>query len=358
MGNQNCHAEIIFEDGVKWLARFRLPRTTSPPQEVRDFILHSEVATMSYLQQHTRLPTPKIFDWACESDPGNQLGVSYILMEKLDGRPLDWQTASSSQREKIMQQLVDVFLEIDKHPFESMGSLTMSNSVPGSFDMQGFAQQSTYWMGAGRGLGPFSSPLDGYRAIVESNLSMIASGELAAYYPLEAYLTHRFRLDVIGSLWKDISSRSQFFLKHPDDKGDHILVNDTFDIVGIIDWEWTCVVSRAEAFSSPLMMWPVTKFYNSLNELSPDELRFAEIFRERGRQDLSDCILDGRKIQRFLFALGLETPRDERTIIDLFKGLQRAFGYEDEAWQVWKYKVLKEWKDDKLLQILLEPSEN
>ncbi|OLN86781.1 hypothetical protein CCHL11_07885 [Colletotrichum chlorophyti] len=256
-----------------------------------------------------------------------------------------------------MQQLVDVFLEIDKHPFDSMGSLVMSDSVPGGFDVQGFAQQSTYRIGTGA-LGPFSSPLDGYRAVIESHLSKIASGELVAYHPLEAYLTHRFRLDVVGSLWKDVSSRGQFFLKHPDDKGDHILVNDTFEIVGILDWERTCAVSRAEAFSSPLMMWPVAKFYNSLNQLSPDEQRFAEIFRERGRQDLSDCVFNSRNAQRFLFALGPETPQHKKLIIDLFTGLQQAFGFESEEWQVWKYKVLEKWKDDKLLRKLLELPES
>jgi hypothetical protein len=36
MGNQNCHAVITFDDSVRWLARFRLIRTLSPPREVRD----------------------------------------------------------------------------------------------------------------------------------------------------------------------------------------------------------------------------------------------------------------------------------------------------------------------------------
>ncbi|QSS50860.1 hypothetical protein I7I53_06026 [Histoplasma capsulatum var. duboisii H88] len=100
MGNQNCHAEITFDDNVKWIARFRLARTSSPPREVRDWILRSEAATTIYLQQHTCIPTPAIFDWACESDPGNPLGVDYILMEKLDGKPLDWQGGYSSAERK------------------------------------------------------------------------------------------------------------------------------------------------------------------------------------------------------------------------------------------------------------------
>ncbi|KAJ5101905.1 hypothetical protein NUU61_004127 [Penicillium alfredii] len=96
MGNQNCRVGITF--------------TSSPPQEIHDCILRSEAATMVYLQQHNSIPTPKI-DWACESDPGNPLGVDYILMEKLDGNPLDWQAATLHLKEKVMQQLVAIFLE-------------------------------------------------------------------------------------------------------------------------------------------------------------------------------------------------------------------------------------------------------
>ncbi|KAH9905127.1 hypothetical protein F4778DRAFT_695209 [Xylariomycetidae sp. FL2044] len=74
MGGQNCHAEITFQDNVKWLARFRLAKTSSPPVEARDHILQSEAATMIFLRKHTRIPVPEIFDWARESDPANPLG--------------------------------------------------------------------------------------------------------------------------------------------------------------------------------------------------------------------------------------------------------------------------------------------
>lgn len=146
----------------------------------------------------------------------------------------------------------------------------------------------------------------------------------------------------------------QFFLKHPDDKDDHIPVNDSFDIVGVIDWEWTRTVPKAEAFCSPCMMWPVAEFYNGSNELAADELRLAAIFSERGREDLADCVLDGRKVQRFLFGLGLESSfLDMETIPHLFKGLQRAFDLEDEEWDTWKSRAFEKWKDDELLLKLL-----
>lgn len=356
MGNQNCHAEITFDDNVKWLARFRLARTTSPPREVREWILRSEATTMIYLQRCTHIPTPKVFDWACESDPGNSLGVDYILMEKLDGKPLSWQAATPQQKEKVMQQLVDIFLEIDKHPFKAMGSLV--SSAGGVLGVQGLAHQPTFRVGNGP-LGPFSSSLEGYQVILKSYLAMIASSEIDCCYPVDTYLVHRLRQDIVGVLFQDVPSEDQFFLKHPDDKGDHILVNDSFDIVGVIDWEWTQTVSRAEAFCSPCMLWPVAEFYSGSNALAADELRLAAIYHEKGREDLAVCVIEGRKAQRFLFALGPESSfLDMQTHLNLFAGLQRAFNFEDEEWETWKSKALKKWKGDDLLLGLLELENN
>ncbi|KAJ5081649.1 hypothetical protein NUU61_009913 [Penicillium alfredii] len=349
MGNQNCHAEITFEDSVKWLGRFRLVKTSSPPQEVRDWIVRSEATTMIHLQ-HTSIPTPKIFDWACESDPTNPIGVSYILMEKLNGKSLDWQEANSEQKEKVMQQLADIFLEIEKYPFEKLGSLGFA--VRDTIEVQGLAHQATFQVGRGP-LGPFSSSLEGSKAILNSYLTMIANGEIDARCPVDTYLVHRFRLDVLEDLWGDTPS-GQFFLKHPDDKGDHILVNESFDIVGIIDWEWSQTVSKAEAFSSPCMMWPLEKFYEGSNELGTDELRLASIFRGKGREDLAKYVVDGRKVQRFFFSLGTESSfLDMETLHLLFSGLQRAFSTE-EKWGLWKKQALEDWKDDKLLCALIK----
>lgn len=353
MGGQNCHAEITFDDNVKWLARFRVRRTTSPPREVRDWILRSEAATMIYLQQNTCIPTPKVFDWACESDSENRLGIGYILMGKLDGKPLDWQAANPQQKEKLIHQLVDIFLEIEKHPFHAMGSLV--SSATGSIDVQGLAHQSTFRVGKGA-LGPFSSSLEGSQAILESYLAMIANGEFDTDFPVDAYLFHRLRRDMIGNLLGDVSP-DQFFLKHPDDKGDHILVNGSFEIVGVIDWEWTQTAPKAEAFCSPCLMWPVSEFYNGSNELSADELRLAAVFREKGREDLANCVIDGRKVQRFSFGLGLDGAfLDRETLQHLFKGLQQAFNFEYNGWGPWKSNALERWKDDELLVNLLKYS--
>ncbi|KAG6153261.1 hypothetical protein E4U37_003076 [Claviceps purpurea] len=333
MGGINCHADIVFEDGVVWLARFRILSVIAPPPDVRDYVLQS-------LERHTRVPSPRVFDWACESDPTNTIGVGYILMEKLNGTPLHWQSATAVQKEKIVRQFADIMLEIERHPFDKLGSLigttefssgeaTQGAAVKSQIQVGALAEHSTFRSGdGGMPLGPFRSSNEAFRAIVEANMRMVP---------------------------------------HADEKGDHILVNENFDIVGIIDWEWCSTASRKEAFSSPQMMWPVDAFYDGSNELAEEELLLARVFRERGRQDLASCVLHGRKVQRLLFALHSGVAQlDKKTFASLFVGLKRAFdghdfttdaqGVEDE-WKVWKAKALGDWKHEALFKSATEEND-
>ncbi|KAG6064624.1 hypothetical protein E4U33_006073 [Claviceps sp. LM78 group G4] len=372
-GGLNCHAEIKFEDGVVWLARIRILSAIAPPPEERDYILQSEVTTMQFLERHTRVPCPRVFDWACESDPTNTIGVGYILMEKLTGTSLDWQSATATQKEKIVRQYADILLEIERHPFDQFGSLIGTTEFSGGETTQGatiesqiqvgaLGEQSTFRSGdGGMPLGPFRSSEEAYRAIVEANMRMVVTGEIGeAEHALDILLAHRFRLDVLHKVSEQTATAEkgseQFFLKHPDDKGDHIMVNDDFDIVGIIDWEWCSTASRNEAFSSPCMMWPVDAFHDGSNELTEEELLLARVFRERGREDLASCVLHGRKVQRLLFALHAGVAElDKKTFASLFVGLKRAFDGQDvktdgqgvqDEWEVWKAKALEDWKQE------------
>ena len=43
MGGQNCHVDVVFDEGVTWLARFRLVNDpTLPPTQVASYVFVSE----------------------------------------------------------------------------------------------------------------------------------------------------------------------------------------------------------------------------------------------------------------------------------------------------------------------------
>lgn len=84
MGGTNYHIDIEFVDGIIWLVRICCFNATSPPPLLRDYILHSEYATMKVLET-TTVPSPKAFHIAFEGavDP---VVISHMLIEKNAGQ--------------------------------------------------------------------------------------------------------------------------------------------------------------------------------------------------------------------------------------------------------------------------------
>jgi hypothetical protein len=119
---------------------------------------------------------------------------------------------------------------------------------------------------------------------------------------------------------------TSFYIRHFDDTGDHILVDEKLNIKAIIDWQWPSALGKQFAFNSPCMMWPVLDYYSGSNALSTEEIEFAEMFRQRGREDMEQMILQGRKYQRFVHFLGGTISEERQEFEDLFQGLRKAIG--------------------------------
>lgn len=274
MGGQNCNIDVHFEDGVVWLARIRLDDPLLPPKLTLAYIFLSEVFTLKQLES-INVPAPKVFHFEPES-PENPVGVPFMLIEKMKGAPLTWDTTPSVQKTKVLEQLTDIFLTLEKHPFNSTGSIFPSND---SNKICGYAQHQLFETPT-TPLGPFNTLEASLKAILALQMRLIANGELSTL-AVDNYLSHCWRVDMIPKVLS-LHNSAGFFLKHADDKGDHILVDEDFNITGIIDWEFASVESKMLAFSSPCMLWPVGDFYDGSNRLSPEEMEFADMFDRRG----------------------------------------------------------------------------
>ncbi|KAI9839444.1 MAG: hypothetical protein M1819_002069 [Sarea resinae] len=253
MGGMNYHIELKFNDGICWLARVRRFNATSPPPMVRDYIIKSEVATLRFLET-TKVPAPKVFDFVLEGND-NPVGVGYILMEKMAGKMLLWSTASPKECEKVVSQLSKVYLELQAHPFELMGSL----DLPGTLSIGGFARESLTDINCSelQLLDHCRSAKDYYAEVVRLNLKLIVYGESYSDRAVDAYLVHKFLWETVPIVFASPLDDGPFYLKHADDKGDHILVDDEFNITGIIDWEWAYTTSKPSAFISPTFSHPL-----------------------------------------------------------------------------------------------------
>lgn len=353
-GGQNCHVDIDFDDGVTWIARIRLEDPLLPPPGVQNYIFLSEVATLEFLAV-TTVPAPKVYHHQLQG-PENIVGTSYVLMEKMRGKPLDWNVASEEQRRKVMDQLADVYLELERNPIQMTGSIMPSDIDGNQPKVCGFAQVP-WFKTPEQPLGPFATLRDAYTAILDQHLWTIGNHEITSL-PVDNSLALMWQLSAMDTLVDSSTSKSgPFYLKHYDDKGDHILVDDNYNITGIIDWEFASAEAKELAFSSPCMMWPVAKFYDGYNDLSMDEIYFASIFASRGRTDLSEMVMQGRRWQRFLFFLGGGISDDKTEFEALFQGLRSTFvslgGPEVCPYKEWKEMTLKTYSKDFQLQSLL-----
>ncbi|KAI4726112.1 hypothetical protein E4T49_06137 [Aureobasidium sp. EXF-10728] len=326
-GGQNCNLDIRFDDGTVWIVRLRFEEPTVLPRDAQAVVFASEVETLKFLAR-TNIRVPEVFHYSFDD---KEIGTPYMLMEKLPGKPLQWSDASAQQKTKVMEQLANVFLELEKHPFPATGSLSQDGKV-GPF------AQGHMFLSPSKSLGPFSTLQESLTSILYHEIDMIKDGELATL-ATDNYLTHLWRLEHLPSLLASTID-DKFYIKHADDKGDHILVDEDYNITGIIDWEFASTETKRLAFSSPCMMWPVQKYYDGSNDLSQEEHEFAQMFQRRGREDMAQMILQGRAWQKFFFFLATADTPPYDVFSDLFQGLRRSFeGETIGSYPEWKLRV-------------------
>ncbi|KAJ3567795.1 hypothetical protein NPX13_g6649 [Xylaria arbuscula] len=312
MGCANYHAWIIFDDRVKWLAR--IPRTTAfsdIPINLVDYLIESEYATLKFLEKHLSIPAPKAYGFGLFSDPNNMTGVGYIFEDAMPGRPFYAHEATDAQKSHVYDQYADILVDIRRVPVRQACSL-----LPHGEDTKARAIASNRFLSLGKH-GPFADPFEYFTSIADLHLDLIADGQLYPEYPKEAFLFHRLLRDraapalAAAATTLEPSIGGSFYLKHVDDKGDHLLVDDDYNITAVIDWQFARFVPTCEAFGSSLFTADMSKLYSSSTGLSADDSRLAESLRRKGREDLAGLAGGSELARRFHFGLASGLTKDE-----------------------------------------------
>ncbi|KOC07642.1 hypothetical protein AFLA70_153g002250 [Aspergillus flavus AF70] len=256
MGCANYHAHIRFPaDDSVWLLRV----LRISPQSLADYLIHSEYASLKFLET-INVPAPRSFDYGLASDENNNVGVSYILMEQMAGKQWNMQGphgkrfTDDKDKERVSKGLADILIEIQRHPFSKAGSLLLGPS-PSEPIVSAVASERFLVLSPS---GPFDTASDYYTSFVEQNMALIADGQLFTSYPVNAYPVFSFLKSQIQALAAipvngAPATTEQFYIKHVDDKGDHLMMDDELNIVGIIDWQMARVVPAREAFGPSLV---------------------------------------------------------------------------------------------------------
>ncbi|KAJ2974940.1 hypothetical protein NUW58_g8497 [Xylaria curta] len=332
-GCANYHARILFGDGSpSWL--MRVPRVSGFavgfPVSLAEYLIRSEYATLKFLET-TAVPAPRAFSFGIPSQGTDHgIGVCFLLMEELPGKPWDGQGDTT----KIWKGLAEIYAELEKHPFTKAGSLFVD------------APDDLPWVSATASdrfvclypYGPFETSTAYYTAWAEQYLMLIADGQLYPQFPIEAYLVYRFLKDNVTQM---SDSEDQFFLKHVDDKGDHLMVDEDQNVIGIIDWQMARIVPRREAFAPSLVSADMNALCGGSVSLSTRDSALANALREK-RAGMASHFED-EKVRRFFWGLGLE-PKWAYAL-PLAKALLQVFGVE-QGWDEWKGEALRR-SDDK-----------
>ncbi|KAI9842209.1 MAG: hypothetical protein M1837_007422 [Sclerophora amabilis] len=355
MGGANYHARIHF-DNVTWLVR--IPRADgndlSIPSWLVGHLVRSEYATLKFLET-TKVPAPRAFGYGLSSDPGNAIGVSFLLMEEMPGKVWNGQgslgkrDADDDDRARVWNDLADILIELRRHPFPEAGSLEFQSSRAESpFTVSGVASDRLLVLG---NLGPYHTEMDYFNGFVDEMLSLIADGQLHTAYPIDAYLVFSFLKESIPTLVESSSEQDKFYLKHIDDKGDHLMVDDNLNITGIIDWQMARIVPASEAFGPSLITASMADIYDGNSSLTRDDLVLAQKLRDKGAHDLAGIMSGTEKLRRFFFGIQRNMPWEEA--LQMVRGIWTAFGSDkDMDWQVWKEEALQAHAGDLRLQEL------
>lgn len=357
MGCANYHARIRFpESGSVWL--IRVPRMNgSIPQSLIDYLIRSEYATLKFLES-TKVPAPRAFDYGIASDENNKVGVSYILIEEMAGKTWNWQgphgkrSADDKDKEKVWNGLADILIELKRHPFDMAGSL-LPSSLPSRPVVSALASERFLVLSPS---GPFPSANDYYASFVEQNMALIADGQLFTSFPVNAYLVFLFLKSKIQHLIskedQNFETTGKFYLKHVDDKGDHLMVDNELNVVGIIDWQMARVVPASEAFGPSLVTADMDDIYNGLSSLTIHDRALARFLKAKGEGDLADTMSEDEKLRRLFFGLDVELPWDETLL--LVRGIWDVFGIDKNTdWDAWKTQMLEQNSDDERLQKII-----
>jgi hypothetical protein len=116
----NVLFEIVFTDGITWLARFPLPNNCSS-LDASDHLMHCYATALKYMKFHTSIPIPNVFACRSGSSKENGVGVSYMLMERMPGHPLNMQDIEENEEgykatytaaEKVFRHLAGFVIQL------------------------------------------------------------------------------------------------------------------------------------------------------------------------------------------------------------------------------------------------------
>ncbi|KAI1425556.1 hypothetical protein F5Y12DRAFT_784534 [Xylaria sp. FL1777] len=314
MGGMHVHLQLLFEDGTAWLVRILRETHTSFNDELSNQILLSECATLQWLES-LDLPTPRLHGYGLRGDPKNEVGVAYMIIDRLPGRPFNSATASQEQRSKVLCQWAGVLCKLGEHPFDMIGSLQFDGN--GVINVGPIASDRSGTLPC---IGPFRNARDYYSSWATAYLELIADGQLFSAYSVDAYLMFKFLEEQVKTgPWLE-------------------------------KWQRLNFVPAYEAFGPSLTSANTSNLFNGILGWSEEDRLLGQ---ELQHLRTSHCYFESDEMRRFLFEPGVGLGLNKDEALNVFQGLVTTFHDAIPNWEEWRRTCLTKWMGDPQLATIL-----
>ena len=260
---------VLVEGGdndKSWVVRIRLPRqgeSLTPLQQLSEsMLLESEIATMRYVRENSRIPVPEVYGY--DTSFTNPLGHPYMFLELVVGTAAMWATMSCTldQRHKLIRNMAGILNELSTLTFPEIGQLRYSAARPGEVVVGPLVSHR------GEIIGPFSASTEYYHSrarLIVDHLKLGHSEPVAtpvfdkstdSTQDEPEQLAVRAATTLADRSIVDGSNTGPFPLKHPDLSFQNVLVDENFRVVAVLDWSFASTVPPEDSVTSTPLVRP------------------------------------------------------------------------------------------------------
>lgn len=344
------------------LCRVRQRNARTPPHAAARKAMLSEAVTYRLLHQ-AGLPVPdaSFETLQVENVPASDAiplyyllgfapGAMHAAFRNPDEVPLSGLTIDAIER------IAEWYIALADHPslrFASVGSPSPDDQ--GGVMIGQIVEEFPPLASAPYYLGPFPTAHARYYAHYDTVMRQILQGSRCTpSRALEEYLI-ALEMRTLVDGCSELQDAGPYYLKQGEDRGDHVLFDESGSISGVIDWEWTSTTCRADAFCAPVacLNWA---FFEGDNSLCPREVALMEAYRRMGRYDLAECVKQGKKFQRLRSQILVKDTPDVGILNatrSAFLGEEREVTDKPQSRQEWVKTALHRYKDDQGIAELL-----
>lgn len=227
----------------------------------------SEVATLNFIPENTSIPVPRVI--ASDSNLQNELGFEWMIMERIDARPLldVWHEMSWLKKELLVQQIANFSAQLFEVRLSGIGSIRSyhhQSEHHGEFHGHGCEigeiVTPLYFIGDAVKLDIDRGPYNSGRTYLNACLDILrhmAATKLASDDEEDVELGEKMQeiceslATVIPRYFPHQSDREPTMLYHHDLSLMNILVDSEGNLSSIVDWECVVAVPAYQACELP-----------------------------------------------------------------------------------------------------------